>query len=66
MTSTEAKDALLSRMPVKYNGIIYSHISAIIYRLGEQNEITVSVELYDKSGNCVVIAKPKDVTTYHD
>lgn len=61
MTGEEAKECLLSKEKVIYNGITYKRISAIIYRLGERNNIIVSAELLDNSKNSVTIALLKDV-----
>lgn len=64
MTNTEAKTAMLQRMPVIYKGINYSHISAIIYRYDKYNNLQISAELTDKNNRSVTIAQIKDVTTY--
>ncbi len=61
MTNDEAKKALFERYPVKYNGIIYSYVSAVIYRYDPKGNLLVSAELFDKSGNSVIIAQVKDV-----
>lgn len=55
MTNQDLKDALLSKNPVRYNGIEYTAVSAIIYRSSGKN-IVVTAELLDKNENCVVIA----------
>ena len=61
MTNDEVKKALYERTPVKYNGIEYAYISAIIYRYDKKGNLIVSAELFDKNGNCVVIAQIKDI-----
>ena len=62
MTGAEARDAMLSRSHVQYNGITYKYISAIIYRCGANNDILVSAELMDKNQNSVTIARLQDVS----
>ena len=66
MTNEEAKTALINRTPVTYNGILYSYISAIIYRYDNSNNLIVSAELLDKNKRSVTIAQIKDVITTHD
>lgn len=61
MTGEEAKKCLLSRQEVICNGINYERIKGIIYRLDENNNIVVSLELLDKSKNSVTIARLQDV-----
>ena len=61
MTNEEVKKALQERFPVKYNGIEYSCVTAIIYRYDARGKLLVSAELLDKNKNCVVIALIKDV-----
>ena len=63
MTNEEAKTALTLRTPVSYNGILYSYISAIIYRYDRNNNLLISAELTDKSKHSVTIAQIKDVIT---
>lgn len=64
MTNDEAKTALFKRLPVTYNGINYSCISAIIYRYDRNFNLLVSAELTDKNNRSVTIAQIKDVTPY--
>lgn len=64
MTNDEAKTALFKRLPVTYNGINYSYISAIIYRYDRKFNLIVSAELTDKNNRSVTIAQIKDVTLY--
>lgn len=66
MTNTEAKEALIARTPVTYNGINYSYISAIIYRYDRNNNLLISAELTDKTLRSVTIAQIKDVIKTHD
>ena len=66
MTNAEAKEALISRIPVTYNGINYSYISAIIYRYDRNNNLLISAELTDKTLRSVTIAQIKDVSTTYD
>ena len=61
MTNDEAKQALFDKVPVKYKGVEYSFISAIIYRYNTKDKLIVSAELFDKCGNSVVIAPTKDI-----
>ena len=63
MTNSEAKEALLHRTPVIYNGIKYTYISAIIYRFND-NALMISAELADKNKRSVTIAQIKDVSAY--
>ena len=63
MTNEEAKTALTLRTPVSYNGIPYSHISAIIYRYDRNQNLLISAELTDKTKNSVTFAQIKDVIT---
>lgn len=61
MTAEEAKKSLYSKQAVIHNGIRYDKVTAIIYRLDNNDNIMVSAELLDKSKRCVVIARIKDV-----
>lgn len=60
MTNAELKAAMDSGEEVFHRGIVYQHISAIIYRKANPG-IIMQVELFDKSRNCVVLAKPNEV-----
>ena len=62
MTSIEARDAMLKRLPVVSGGITYSRISAIIYRPDDNGNVKIFVELLDKNEHSVTITYPKDVT----
>lgn len=57
MTNEELKEAFLSGQPVESGGIVYSCISAIIYRK-DKSGIYVTAELLDKCGHSVSIAEP--------
>ena len=61
MTNDEAKKAWLNKTPIHSSGIDYTKISALIYRLTENGEMTLSVELLEKCGNSVTIASPKNI-----
>ena len=66
MTNSEAKEALINRTPVIYNGIEYLYISAIIYRYDDNRNLVISAELADKCKRSVTIARLKDVITTYD
>ena len=61
MTNDETKKAWLNKQPITCKGIDYTKISALIYRLNENGEMTLSVELLDKCGNSVAIARPQNI-----
>ena len=61
MTGDEAKEALLNKSPVVFNGMEYRYISAIIYRADENKKIHVSVELYSNCGHSLTFAPIKSV-----
>lgn len=61
MTNEEVKKAMFERTPVKFNGIEYAYVSAIIYRYDTKGNLLVSAELMDKNENSVIIAQTKDV-----
>lgn len=61
MTNEEAKAAFFSRLPVKANDITYKRISAIIYRLDDNNNTIISAELLDKRGNSATIVRLQDI-----
>lgn len=60
MTNGELKAAMDSGEEVFHRGIVYQYISAIIYRKANLR-IVMQVELFDKTRNCVVLAKPDEV-----
>lgn len=66
MTGPEAREAMLSRTPVHYNGIDFICITAITYRTGPVGDINVTLELLDKCKHSVTIANIKDVTIKGD
>ena len=59
-TSDEIKEAMRYGISVSYNGIIYKHINAYIYRIIKERDgsrrAVMQVELADRYGNAVVIA----------
>lgn len=61
MTNDEAKEAFRNRTPVYYNDVLYTKISAIIYRYDPYGNLLVSAELLDRCGNSVVIVRIKDI-----
>lgn len=61
MTNEEAKQALFEKFPVKYKGIEYSCVTAIIYRHDGKGKLIISAELLDKCNNSVVIVPTKDI-----
>lgn len=61
MTNDEAKEAFRNKTPVYWNGVLYTKISAIIYRYDPYGNLLVSAELLDRNGNSVVIARLKDI-----
>lgn len=57
MTGAELKAALMGEYPVRYAGITYQKVTALIYRkAGKGTRIQVSGELLDRNGRAVVIA----------
>lgn len=60
MTADEAKAAWRTGEPVRHAGTEYHHISALIYRRSEK-EAWMELELYDKCGHAVTIARPDKV-----
>ena len=57
MTGAELKAALMGEYPVRYAGITYQKVTALIYRkAGKGTRIQVSAELLDRNGRAVVIA----------
>ena len=61
MTNEEIKKAWIDKAPIHSNGTDYTKISALIYRLTENGEMYLTVELLDRCGNSVTIASPKNV-----
>ena len=60
MTNEELKKALFEETPVKFGGITYEKVTAIIYRKKE-NGVAVSAELLDRCKNSVTIAEAERV-----
>ena len=60
MKNEELKKALFAESPVKYDGIEYEKITAIIYRK-KGNGVAVTVELLDRCKNIVTIADAERV-----
>lgn len=58
MTPQELKTALMTKVPVIYDGIKYKNVSGIIYRKGER-VILLQAELWDN--HSVTIANPLNV-----
>lgn len=57
MTVNELKRAFMDERPVKFNGIIYQKITAVIYRKTTDGKaVRVQGELLDKNGRAVAIA----------
>ena len=61
MTNEEAKEKLYLRSPVMHRGVKYERITAIIYRVTENNRIVVSAELKDKNENSITYARIEEV-----
>lgn len=61
MTNEELKDALITEKPVEYNGSIYKHVSAIIWRKDGSGKRVVQAELMDKNTHSIVIVDPSRV-----
>ena len=62
MTNEEAKKAFQRKIPIQYDGHIYTRINAIVYKLDTKDNLLISAELLDKNNNCVVVARVKDIT----
>jgi len=60
MSNEELKDALFRGCPVKYNGIVYLRVSAIIYR-NCAGKLLLSAELLDRNQNSVTVVPPQKV-----
>lgn len=66
MNNEDLRAALLSGEPVIYKGIIYSCVSAIIYRKNKKGGVYMQVELADKNGNSVTIAAPDRIKRFKE
>lgn len=65
MSNQELKESLLQQHPVRFRGISYAYISAIIYR-AVGGKIKVTAELMDVTKKSITIADPKFVTKEAD
>ena len=62
MTGAELKAALMGEYPVRYTGITYQKVTALIYRkAGKGTRIQISAELLDRNGRAVVIAPAEKI-----
>lgn len=63
MTEQQLCDAMIRRVPVKYNGINYVRITAVIRRVNTKGNCYISAELLDKSTSqtSIVIARGRNV-----
>ena len=59
MNYQQAKEAFNEFKEIKCLGVVYKNIQAIIFRRANGLEV-VQLELLDKSGNSVTVAKMKD------
>lgn len=58
MTIKEAVKAMIAKAPVVYRGVTYERISGMVYRRAQKSgSMKVRVELQDKCGHSVVIAR---------
>ena len=63
MTGAELKAALMEEYPVRYAGITYQKVTALIYRkAGKGTRIQISGELLDRNGRAVVIAQAEKIS----
>ena len=59
MTNSEAKAAFKEQCPIRFGGITYQSISALIYRMNQDGSgVVLQIELLDRGGNSVTIAAP--------
>ena len=57
VTTTDLKRAFMDERPVRYNGITYQRVTAVIYRkTPDKTGLLVQGELLDKNGRAVMIA----------
>lgn len=61
MTVKELERALLSKVPVIYNGIRYKRVTAVIEQLGNEGRY-FSAELLDRTERSVTIARADKIT----
>ena len=55
MDNKALKQALFDGVPVQYNGIKYQKVNGILYRI-VSGKLSISDELLDYNGNCLVYA----------
>ena len=57
VTTADLKRAFMDERPVRYNGITYQRVTAVIYRkTTDKTGLLVQGELLDKNGRAVMIA----------
>lgn len=66
MTNAEAKQALINRTPVMYDGIKYHRIKELVYWVDDNDTFHISATLLDKNRNSSVRPEIKDVTLIYD
>lgn len=66
MNNEDLRAALLSGEPVICKGIVYSCVSAIIYRKNKKGGVYMQAELADKNSNSVTITAPDRVETFKE
>lgn len=66
MNNEDLRAALLSGEPVVCKGIVYSCVSAIIYRKNKKGGVYMQVELADKNGNSVTIVAPNRIKRFKE
>jgi len=65
VTNAELKQAFLSDVPVRHNGIEYPCIYEINYRK-KGGHVNVTAGLLDRNGNCIVYAPVEKVEVVTD
>lgn len=56
MTTADLKRAFMDERPVRYNGITYQRVTAVIYRkTPDKTGLLVQGELLDKNGRAVTV-----------
>ena len=66
MTPDEAKTAFYGENPVVHDRIVYSRISALIYRKIKGGSTYLALELEDKNKRSYTIALPDRVKLYEE
>ena len=57
MTTADLKRAFMDERPVRYNGITYQRVTAVIYRkTPDKTGLLVQGELLDKNGRAVMLS----------